>query len=588
MRISRLRIENFRNFKEIDIKLDQHAVILGENTVGKSNLLHAFRLVLDPSLPESARSLREEDFWDGLTDPIKTGARIAITVELADFDQNEDHWKVLNGTFLQGEPVVAQLTFAFEPKRGLKEAPKTEGDYAPVFYGAGDLDTPAKAEIRRRLPLDVLNALRDAENDIANWRKSPLRELLEDVEKRLDPDDLAEVSASLIAANEALSALGPVEDLSGALEERLTEMMGSQHAIDPRLQSGPLDPNKLIRRLRLYFDEGLRTIGEASLGTANTVYLALKQLEIELNIKRRNRYHTFLAIEEPEAHLYPHLQRLVYRDLLNRKGDARELSLLVTTHSPHIASVAPLRSLVLLRHDPTLGATTAVSAAEIALGPDEVEDIERYLDVTRAEILFAKAVILVEGDAERFLLPSIAEKLGVRLDEHGISICAIQGTHFTPYARFLGALGIPFVILTDTDPKPGTQPRGKNRVLNLISVMHPQAALTDAEKTDWVATGAKYGIFVSGHTLEVDLAGSDLAPHLFETMIELADSNPARERAQAWRAKTQPVDHSQLLVDLDDIGKGRAARRLAVKIGAQQPPTYIATAISHAASSTKP
>jgi putative ATP-dependent endonuclease of OLD family len=66
MRRSRIIIKNFRNFKSLDVKLGDHAVILGENKVGKTNLLFALRLILDPSLPDSTRRLRLDDFWDGL------------------------------------------------------------------------------------------------------------------------------------------------------------------------------------------------------------------------------------------------------------------------------------------------------------------------------------------------------------------------------------------------------------------------------------------------------------------------------------------------------------------------------------------
>lgn len=66
MRLSRIVIKNFRNFKHLDVRLGRHAVVLGENKVGKTNLLFALRLILDPTLPDSARKLRLDDFWDGL------------------------------------------------------------------------------------------------------------------------------------------------------------------------------------------------------------------------------------------------------------------------------------------------------------------------------------------------------------------------------------------------------------------------------------------------------------------------------------------------------------------------------------------
>lgn len=65
MRLSRLCVRNFRNFANVDIALSGNVVLLGENRVGKSNLLYAIRLVLDPTLPDSARQLKLTDFWDG-------------------------------------------------------------------------------------------------------------------------------------------------------------------------------------------------------------------------------------------------------------------------------------------------------------------------------------------------------------------------------------------------------------------------------------------------------------------------------------------------------------------------------------------
>ncbi len=62
MHLSHLRIRNFRNFSELDLKLTPTTVIVGENKVGKSNLIYALRLVLDPSLSDFARRLRAEDF----------------------------------------------------------------------------------------------------------------------------------------------------------------------------------------------------------------------------------------------------------------------------------------------------------------------------------------------------------------------------------------------------------------------------------------------------------------------------------------------------------------------------------------------
>jgi putative ATP-dependent endonuclease of OLD family len=81
MWLSRITIKNFRNFKLLDVKLGEHAVVLGENKVGKTNLLFALRLILDPSLADSARRLRLDDFWDGLPRPLTAEDIIEILVE---------------------------------------------------------------------------------------------------------------------------------------------------------------------------------------------------------------------------------------------------------------------------------------------------------------------------------------------------------------------------------------------------------------------------------------------------------------------------------------------------------------------------
>lgn len=74
MRLSRIVIKNFRNFSFLNVRLGRHAVVLGENKIGNTSLLFALRLRLDPSLPDSARRLRLDDFWDA---PLITATRVA-------------------------------------------------------------------------------------------------------------------------------------------------------------------------------------------------------------------------------------------------------------------------------------------------------------------------------------------------------------------------------------------------------------------------------------------------------------------------------------------------------------------------------
>ncbi len=129
MRISRIHVENFRNFKNLDVNLNDHAVIVGENKIGKSNLLYALRLILDPSLPDSARQLRIDDFWDGLPRPLTKKDRIIISIELSDYEKDENLMAVLGEHLISPEPMTSMLTYVFQPSPSIKGESQKESDY---------------------------------------------------------------------------------------------------------------------------------------------------------------------------------------------------------------------------------------------------------------------------------------------------------------------------------------------------------------------------------------------------------------------------------------------------------------------------
>src|SRR5713226_1880529 len=196
MRISRVQIKNFRNFHKLDIALSDHAVVVGENRIGKSNLLYALRLLLDPSLPDSARQLRDEDFWDGLPRPLGQEHTISVSVDFADFEEDERLLAILGEHLVSTKPMVSRLTYVFGPIHSTAEE-ITEADYDFFIYGGDRPENKVGFELRRRLPLDLLPALRDAEGDLASWRKSPLRPLLDDVSSHIDRETLEEIAEEI-------------------------------------------------------------------------------------------------------------------------------------------------------------------------------------------------------------------------------------------------------------------------------------------------------------------------------------------------------------------------------------------------------
>jgi len=273
MKISRIGISNFANFENIDVVSGDSIVVVGENKVGKSNFIRALQLVLDPGLSERDRYLGLDDFWDGLGED-KLGATIEIFVELTDFTNDPSLMAHLCDCVVEpGPPMVARLTYRFQPKVGLEDDPESLADYEYVIFGGIDPDMAVGGGVRRMLPLEIQGALRDAEKDLASWRRSPFRPLIEELMTGVDDDAREVIQRAVNDAQAEVEGLDEVREVAESIGERLTELAGQQHAVPISLGVAPTQVDALLRGLRILIDGGARGIAEASLGTANLIFL---------------------------------------------------------------------------------------------------------------------------------------------------------------------------------------------------------------------------------------------------------------------------------------------------------------------------
>ncbi|TBC89210.1 DUF2813 domain-containing protein (plasmid) [Rhizobium leguminosarum] len=590
MHISRVKIQNFANFQSLDIRTGEDMVIVGENKVGKSNFLRAIQLILDPSLSERDRRLGLEHFWDGLGEQ-KLGETVEVSIDLTEPTDDSRLLRYLADCVIDpGPPFVGRLTYRYQPKPDLGRAPVSMADYEFIIFGGEDPNNLYGSDLRRMIPMDVQGALRDAEKDLASWRSSPLRPLIESLIASLGQETRQEIQDLIDAAQAAVIERREIEATADLINIRLIQMVGAQHAVPLSLGLAPTRLDALLRGLRLLIDAGARSVSEASLGSANLIFLALKALELDRLVTDGERDHSFFAVEEPEAHLHPHVQRLVYRHFFasqteqERESSARRQTTILTTHSPHIASVAPLESIVILRRDKRIGATTGVAAAQAPLTSEDVADLQRYIDVTRGELLFSRGVILVEGDAERFLVPAFADVLKIPLDALGISVCSVAGTNFKPFVKLLApdGLNIPFVILTDRDII-GDADYGLSRVKGLLKILQPGLLTAEMKPAEILHAGRRSGIFLNSSTLEVELFKHNLSAEMQTVLLnQLSLSGASQAELKTWVDDTDKLDSTKLLKWIDRVGKGRFSQKLVEQVTLpEECPDYIRFALEN-------
>ena len=586
---ARIQIKNYRNFREVDCKLGPHIVLFGENAAGKSNLLRALRLVLDPDLPDSERRLEAEDFWSGGT--AFGGTEVAISVDLVGFEGDESLLALLGDHLLPTSPTApptARLTYRYAPRDTVpaeKRADSKKEDYDFGIYGRDDPSDEVDRQLRRYIVLRVLGALRDAEGDLRTWRRSPLRPLIEFLENHVDTAKLKQVAKDIDTATNSLVADEALTILKEEVTDRLKKMVGAQQPLAPTLGFASTDPERLLQSIRLFSDDRLRQLSDTSLGLANAIYVALILVYAEWQEAEKEHAALLLAIEEPEAHLHPQLQRSLFRDLLSRTRPV-----IVSTHSPNIASITPLDALVLVTSDGE--ESSLVSLIDANLTPQQRQDLQRYLDVTRAEILFSRGVILVEGDAEKFIVPAAAHLLPGKpnFDHLGISICSVAGTDFTPYVTLLELLGIPWVVITDGDEgstPDGDTPLGLTRGRNLFAGLAKPAEISrlDAlfKDEEWepaeVLLNSRH-IFVGVRTLEPAILSAGGGKRMEQAFKELRPG--VRDATLApFRATGDMTDDSEeaLVGLIERVGKGRFAQRLAEHLVGSDVPSYMSDAI---------
>ena len=214
-------------------------------------------------------------------------------------------------------------------------------------------------------------------------------------------------------------------------------------------------------------------------------------------------------IEELEAHLHPQAQLRLISYLQNEYNE-NDVQVIISTHSPILASKINLKNLILMKD----GIGYDLAEGMTGLQKGDYLFLQRFLDSTKANLFFAKGIIMVEGDAENILIPVIADILGYPLEKYGISIVNVGSTAFLRYSGIMirndgSTIGIPVSVITDCDVKPyDIDPVTKDKNL---SEKTAESAKAEKEKNEKYTKGSVRGFTSPRWTLEYCIALSCLS-----------------------------------------------------------------------------
>ena len=444
------------------------------------------------------------------------------------------------------------------------------------------------SEARDLLRATYLRPLRDAEQALSAGRGSRLAQVLHhsdqiktgndaiDGEKLLKQQELSVLGIANLV-NDLLAKQKGIGEARGKIDEYLKSLALSGDGIKSAINvSGTTAPEDVrLRQLLEKLDLSLGGDGKLGLGSNNLLFMACEFLLLA----QEDEGAKLLLIEEPEAHLHAQRQLRAMR-FLQGQAEGKGIQIIVTTHSPNLASAINLNNIVMIDN------RRAYSMAEgqTKLEPSDYRFLQRFLDVTKANLFFARGVVIVEGDAENILLPTLARLLGRDFTEHGVSIVNVGGVGLRRYARVFQRkdvkneekekqLRIPVACVTDMDVMPDCAPviigkleegaewpptkarrwKAKRDISDASALAKHREGKVEKASGQWVKT------FVSDEwTLEYDLAlgptdengtfKGGLAEDLFVAAC-LADNDDAINQGtkDASDVKTKAVDDFQVL-----------------------------------------
>ncbi len=602
MYLRKLSICNFRKLKSVEITFEPGLnILVGPNNVGKTTVIDALRVLLNNQDEPSPR-LSEDDIYRSKGGTPAGAIEFHYVFDNLTPDDEADFLPALVPNTQGKLEAYIHVRYA--------DPDKSTGRLRAKRWSGLHEENTLSTEMMEDLRGVYLPPLRDAAFGLRPSRSSQLARLL-----HILADDAGKlgIDEALKKLDEELKQHPPLVKVQAAITDQHSGMVGAQLAQALKVDLSGSDFKRFSSRLSLMVDTF--EIEQNGLGFNNLIFMAVVLSELARNQESAYRG---LIVEEPEAHLHPQLQAVLLRYLENIKAmqamaaetpqhtatndqanqaesegqastspDDTPVQVFVTSHSPNFASIAKLSSLICLTETDE-GVTTFLPRS-VVFGKSKREKLERYLDVTRAELFFARRIIFVEGAAELMLLSVLAQKCGHSLSDHAVSLISVEGLNFDCFLPLFGKGRICIPVAVITDPDPSEEVGGKTQAL------YPKSGdtvpVSDNTQAMLKLTDEFVGVFHGLKTFEYDLALYESNRTAMLKTLKLLHPKIGVEVEKSVIAAADDAAKAKALFSgmfersSGNVSKGRFGQSLAqelsdANVGCDVPP-YIQRAIEH-------
>lgn len=487
MYISHIKIINYRNFHEFCMNFhDGLNVIVGANNAGKTGLLKAINLLSEPG-QISVEDFNKNDLQINYNSKYqKYSPEIIIEYHIKhdiseDDTTDESIIKLLS--FISMDEIVSSKNNGDDPTKYTLSAcvkakysldPKHFSEYLQAIststtfeefyvtfticqkyytwtYTNGISEMPVEAkEATKIFQVDYIEAERNSDAVYSETKREIERFLKSDPEGAIK---LQTIQQEL--SKKMKEAIDPVLGKIAGLVENEKNDIGltkGNVAISQDLRPSTTISGAYVIDVKDTKSGYTVPLSHNGLGYNNLInmYMLVKLGEIQ-----KGKDFRILCLEEPEAHLHPAMQYKLFKFLKKLdEEDNLNQQIFVTTHSPNITAVAGLNNMYMLAYDrENSPADCRQQSLKKQFENDELakKHMMKFLDVTRSDMLFADKVILVEGIAEKLLLPKFLEKCRFPYEDEHVSIVEVGGKNFAYFVRAFANNSVRKKVLCITD-----------------------------------------------------------------------------------------------------------------------------------------